>query len=687
MSSSGNEMHSQLSSSPSSSARHTLHEFNSSGEQPVSPSSNGLADLSEDASLKEDSSTDDLDVGIQCQSNSTQPLPRFNTVAQDDSGGFQSDQCKELRSRPPSTWRTLTAEDRRIAASLDHLRAKDLSVHLYNAFKLKRPALSRGWRADAHDPGNDGKADQPQWVPPKHWTAWPMHSKNVPREDMNVHSQWEGSNSWRPSGSSANFRDSEEIIQEILMGTILKKAKGQFMAREPAKREPTQHQGAGEAQVQLTSDRERSGAESMSQFGTAIVLDDEGNSSDLEPVVMADDEEAEHIMLPTVRHILVKFDEFLTNLHHLRASYATYETPKSSTGKKRVHSSCLPPRMKKEDSQTSATTDVSEDVSDDSELPTKLMSIPFTATSSKDKPHRKRQKDTEALTTSQTTSEEDSDNHNDPDPKSITHFSAATSSEGQRPLKRKERSEASTSSDPMYNDESDAYGDLSSFSSTPSTSPIRKRRKRSQTSTASFSPSMCSVSATASLPPSSLHKLKLRKSLALRDWSEILGTASLTAFPASVIDRAAARCANLFGEATSFRVIEEGQVDEERDRHYLPNHPSAQRPGVLNYVGSDSTNTTYSGDGEGDDEPPEDSGRGEKMKEEGQEEGMSADEIFRGVHVDGFMRPIKRQESWGQEIGREEGGRNGRKKERGRGRPRLKTDRRRLPKSEKEEES
>ncbi|KAL9607006.1 MAG: hypothetical protein Q9167_008038 [Letrouitia subvulpina] len=653
MSSSEDERHSQLSSPPSLPAQHSPHEFDSSGEQPDSLYSNGLADLSEDTILKVDSDTDDLDVGIQFQPNFTQQSHCLNTVAPDDSGTSQSDQCKELRGRPPSTWRTLTAEDRRIATSLDHLRAKDLSVHLYNAFKLKRPAPSREWRADAHDPENDGKSDQPRWVPPRYWTAWPMHPKNVPREDMDVHSQWEGSTSWRPSGWSTRFRDSEATLQEVLIGTILKKAKGQFMAREPAEREPAQQQGIVEAQQErLTSGTQRSGVESEGQSRTTIILEDEGNSSDLEPVLMTDDEKAERIMLPTVRHILVKFDEFLVNLHHLRASYATYEAHRSSRGKQNVRGSDSPPRIKKGGSQASAATDVSsDDVFDDSEPPPKLTSV---ATSSKHQSRRKRQKDTKILTTSQTTSEEDS-----PDPRLITHDFAATSSGRQCSSKRKKGSGASASSDPMYNDKSDDHGASPSSPSTDSNPPIRKHRKRSQTSTAPFSPSMPSVNATLPLPPSSLYKLKLRKTLALRDWSEIVGTASLTAFPAPVIDRASARCANLFGEGMSCRIIEEGQAGVTRNRHYLPIDPSKQRPSALNEVDSESTNTTYSRDGKEDDEPMEDLKGGEKMEEEAQEEGMSAEEMFGGVHADGFMRPIKRRESWGQEVGRKKGRRRG----------------------------
>lgn len=39
---------------------------------------------------------------------------------------------------PKSTWRTLTEEDRLLWQSMKQLHDQDLSVHLYNAFALKR---------------------------------------------------------------------------------------------------------------------------------------------------------------------------------------------------------------------------------------------------------------------------------------------------------------------------------------------------------------------------------------------------------------------------------------------------------------------------------------------------------------------------------------------------------------------
>ncbi|KAE8152870.1 RNA polymerase I-specific transcription initiation factor-domain-containing protein [Aspergillus avenaceus] len=57
-----------------------------------------------------------------------------------------------------------------------------------------------------------------------------------------------------------------------------------------------------------------------------------------------------------------------------------------------------------------------------------------------------------------------------------------------------------------------------------------------------------------------------RARLGLRDWSEVLGVASMVGFPPSVVMRSAQRCAALFGEDMEFQILQEGtlqQVQEE----------------------------------------------------------------------------------------------------------------------------
>ncbi|KAK4574361.1 hypothetical protein LTR86_002123 [Recurvomyces mirabilis] len=54
--------------------------------------------------------------------------------------------------------------------------------------------------------------------------------------------------------------------------------------------------------------------------------------------------------------------------------------------------------------------------------------------------------------------------------------------------------------------------------------------------------------------------------LGQRDWSDVLGMAALTGWDSTVIDRAARRCAELFGETMAFRVMPESGADAIDDR-------------------------------------------------------------------------------------------------------------------------
>lgn len=70
----------------------------------------------------------------------------------DDIRSIDSDELHETRPNrwtgPGSTWRKLTAGDRAVHAALEAVRHRDLSVHLYNAFALKRGALGWGGPGD-----------------------------------------------------------------------------------------------------------------------------------------------------------------------------------------------------------------------------------------------------------------------------------------------------------------------------------------------------------------------------------------------------------------------------------------------------------------------------------------------------------------------------------------------------------
>ena len=65
---------------------------------------------------------------------------------EDDDDDDHDDDDSESESRPncwtgaPSTWLAITASERQQAAALEQLRNANLSIHLYNAFALRKRA-------------------------------------------------------------------------------------------------------------------------------------------------------------------------------------------------------------------------------------------------------------------------------------------------------------------------------------------------------------------------------------------------------------------------------------------------------------------------------------------------------------------------------------------------------------------
>lgn len=89
---------------------------------------------------------------------------------------------------PASTWRSYTESERGLAASLDQLRANDLSVHLYNAHAIKaRARNAEDVRTYPTVPKKRRLSDVDQhgeatWQPDSSWTAWPIRPEDVPRK-------------------------------------------------------------------------------------------------------------------------------------------------------------------------------------------------------------------------------------------------------------------------------------------------------------------------------------------------------------------------------------------------------------------------------------------------------------------------------------------------------------------------
>lgn len=142
-----------------------------------------------------------------------------------------------------------------------------------------------------------------------------------------------------------------------------------------------------------------------------------------------------------------------------------------------------------------------------------------------------------------------------------------------------------------------------------------------------YPPSSSSPTSNSSLPPCPSRpprrKPSYKTTFAPLDWSSVLGIASLTDWDAAIVQKAATRCASLFGEGMAFRKFDAGE------------RAPGER-GILSIIRG-------RGRGKGEIERDE-RGDGEEAGEGGGDER----EMYGGVHVDGYLQPIKGKRWWGR---------------------------------------
>ena len=220
---------------------------------------------------------------------------------------------------PASTWRNWTAPERELVASLEQLTAKDLSVHLYNIFKLKKTgSVKQRSQVPKQDDDDADMYDADSWVPPKVWTAWPLAPEAVPREQEE--------RKWvqaivLPPPYIIRPRLPGDILRELLEAEILRKARLKFDQRSWADTDHNDDNGDD---------------------------DDMNEPTTMKPVIMADDERASKILRPTISAILGRLDALLKGLHSARnASLAFDDSGSESQSQTRVRSVSQPRSRKR----------------------------------------------------------------------------------------------------------------------------------------------------------------------------------------------------------------------------------------------------------------------------------------------------------------------------------------------------
>ncbi|KAI4231689.1 MAG: hypothetical protein L6R40_007663 [Gallowayella cf. fulva] len=219
---------------------------------------------------------------------------------------------------PPATWRDWTAAERQIVASLDQLRAQDLSIHLYNFYCLKRRVDStKEWQPDT-DPDTDDQFSNSRkrkaWLPVKTWTAWPMDAELVPREADDFKGGAYADELIFPRKAVPP----SDLLSDLLVARVCMKAKEKLRERE--------WEDSDVEKVDLPREKEW-----RSQRRVEELAGNTESHRQYEPVVMADDERAKSILQPSINHVLHKLDALLMGLHHARSSYALYGKPSADS--------------------------------------------------------------------------------------------------------------------------------------------------------------------------------------------------------------------------------------------------------------------------------------------------------------------------------------------------------------------
>ena len=296
----------------------------------------------QDASIDVQSADNDAFLRLQTGDRISQPVSDPSQDGASSEGSQYEDEDDEDRPNrfqgPDSTWRFYTEDERSLIASLDQVRANDLSVHLYNAHALKArlydpetAASTKPWQSKKHwmRPSEDGKLP---WHPDQKWTAWPLSADDVPRKDEvfgKTIDDFEAEQStlrkpmeWRPSA---------DLVEE-LEALMLKQAKERFRSRDWEMVEQTKAEEVAQVPdnergvAHLISDqRDTSGnknndsglsrEERSRMHADAPTIDGDGGQVSC---FSTDDEKAAEILRPSVRHVVSQLDDLLLALHKSR---------------------------------------------------------------------------------------------------------------------------------------------------------------------------------------------------------------------------------------------------------------------------------------------------------------------------------------------------------------------------------
>jgi hypothetical protein len=396
-------------------------------------------------------------------------------------------------------------------------------------------------------------------VPPRYWTAWPLSAEDVPRSGEQV-GPWVEDDLYTLKRREIE-RPSREL-EDILMGLTLRLAKERFQSRKSGMTSDTATgnilQGSYEStkidstdsarlseradsQNEMELDEEdldnQDGDDAGSGSGVDSVRTDttkiqkrnfnvtvgtsesswDNQSGTTRPTVSADDERSREILRPTIRHFLSRLDELLMALHHSRKACLFRSEQRGSQTEL------------EDENQNQSNQETKGPLSHPSlRVPSPLRKIPDPSEDALGDPLEPRR--------SSRGRKNNPRNLLDGEP---GHGTMAQTDELQPGASRS-----------------------SSITASKSTLPAKQRK------------------------PSRTRGNTLGASLGLRDWSEVIGVAAMIGFSPEIIRRTARRCANIFGEGIDMRFLVESAHPGEDDelKRYIPEQIPSLDNTYANYL-------------------------------------------------------------------------------------------------------
>ncbi|RYC62297.1 hypothetical protein CHU98_g3903 [Xylaria longipes] len=492
---------------------------------------------------------------------------------------------------PPSTWRQLNSAEIDTLTALNELHNQDLSIHLYNAFSLKH-RHGKSKKRDGVKPVPNQDVDvatgqlvqDDKWMPPNSWTAWPLPANVVPRPEFMKRTD--------PADEHFALRmqtpyTPKSELEETISATTLRLAKEKFQARQAARRdENTVELGSGSSaessdeeasSIEMSSAPSRVRSKSRAKLGPKprimkyestsegeiMGIDDrhikKGPTSTplesilLKPVVAADDELSYTLLRPSTQRILGKLDTTLKVLHNAQESRTHCPSESEASDASSYSQSRSRSRSRGPSRTDTQSPDAKHKRPPNFRAPSVAPETPGVKKRGRPRreyPRLEGETDRAYVVRIARLQKKPIPYFHDDDPEPASDSTPAPNSAAEY-----------TDSNPRAKPRARRAGTQS-----------RLRRRGSK-----------ALSDITSADETDEKQLRLPRMsrVRLRDWRDVLGAAALAGFPASALDRAARRCADLFGQSFVLHTLQEGPPDQTRLDKHVHYEPGMAIPSLL----------------------------------------------------------------------------------------------------------